>query len=202
MSAEDFSGGIAAAVGYLQDLGFEIADKYSDTNRAWLLYLTKTPERPLEGYKDDLTTSYSWDNRVPNGSHLAIGDVIVLWDGTKSLGASVISQIKKRSGKKTVYRCQSCGKTLDNGPRKTKTPIYRCRNCEFESDELDSEVINVKTFKTEHSAAWVDLLGTIDIAELKSICHSPKSQHSIRPLKSDALETLLKNYSLYDRFQV
>jgi len=175
-------------------------EKRSDTSKAWLL-LTKTPVRALEGYKDDLSTTYSWDDRVPNGSDVAKGDFVVFWNGKHALGISVITRIVRGKGKKIIYRCPSCGQTDIYG-RKNLKPTYRCKDCTLEFEDRTSEFIDVKTSKTNHAAGWIDLAGSVDVKELKAICHSPNSQQSIRLLVQDKFITFLESNSLGDRFQV
>ena len=124
-------------------------EKRSDTSKAWLLYITKIPERPVQGYEDDLENSYLWDHTTENGRHVAVGDLIVLWDGKQALGISVISHITTSKGKKTTNRCPSCKKALDSPRRKTKKPQYRCRDCEYEFDEPDTETKDVGQERNE-----------------------------------------------------
>lgn len=46
------------------------------------------------GYDDKDSSSYSWDNTVPNYNEPRAEDSIVIWDGETSIGASVIEKIK------------------------------------------------------------------------------------------------------------
>ncbi|NIY66559.1 HNH endonuclease [Streptomyces malaysiensis] len=153
---------------------------------AWLMYLGSNPKRVGAGYDDNPSTHYSWDDKVPNATHVQVGDTIVLWDGATLLGLSVIEAIETGSGTKEISWCPACGKA-DIAERKTMTPKYRCwtKECKAEFDVPASKVVPVTTFRSSYEAGWIDLRGHVSAPELRALCEEPKSQNALRRLRWD-----------------
>ena len=168
---------------------------------AWLLYTSETRVHAgNEGYDDEVAVSYTWDDTVSHHADLREGDLVALWDGSQLLGISVISRITKGEGQKPRFRCPMCS-TTDLRKRQNMSPLYRCGRCREEFEVPDSETLSITTYRTDHAQAWVDLLGIADGKELRSICHSPKSQQSMRPLRKEELKNLLERKSRGESFQ-
>lgn len=140
------------------------------------------------GYSDVPESHYKWDSTVPNHSKLAPGDPIVLWDKVGSIGMSVIETIDSARTTKTVYSCPGCGKAHIKA-RKTKSPRYRCFKCLTDFDEPVARKTQVQEYTSRHAVAYVELGGLLSGAVLRSLCESPKSQLSLRPLKWEAFKT-------------
>ncbi|MFG1879146.1 HNH endonuclease [Sphaerisporangium sp. NPDC049003] len=141
-------------------------------------------KRAGDGYDDDPSRHYSWDNKVPNHSKIAVGDVIVLWDRVDLIGLSVIEYIETGEGDKDVKFCPFCGRA-DVASRKTMTPEYVCWKCNKEFDQPATKRVTVRTYRSRHEAGWIDLRGSLSAAELRQLCEKPKSQLSLRPLRWD-----------------
>ncbi|GGU54980.1 HNH endonuclease [Lentzea flava] len=137
-----------------------------------------------DGYDDDPSSHYSWDSTVPNHQGPKKGDVIVLWDKKYLLGASVIEEIDEGTAPKDVHSCPWCGKARIES-RTTVLPRLKCYNCGHEFDVPSTRTKTVTTYRTQHSAGWVDLAGRLDGAQLRALCVKPKSQLSLRPLDYD-----------------
>ena len=155
---------------------------------SWLLLL-KTEKRVHAGnlgYDDKDSSSYSWDNTVPNHNEPSAGDRIVIWDGETSLGTSVIERIKTGVDKKIRRRCPNCSST-NIRERTSSLPKFKCaaKKCLKEFVQPKDISIQVKTFKTCHESGWLDLSGRFDAKLLRKLCQSDVSQHSIRPFKWD-----------------
>jgi ribosomal protein L37AE/L43A len=151
--------------------------------RAWLV-LAAGDDRQHggnDGYDDDPASHYSWDSTVPHSVDLAVGDRIVLWDKQVLLGASVIERISSHDAVKSVHRCPNCHKASIKERRVRKTG-FKCFECGTEFDLPETYQVEVTTYRSGHEAAWTDLLGRLTGAELREVCYSPKSQHSLRPL--------------------
>lgn len=159
---------------------------------AWLaLVVTGRDRRGGERYDDDPASHYSWDSTVPNRNAVQAGHVLVLWDSDSLLGASVIEQIDSGTREKTVGRCRSCeGSNYEQ--RKALTPRYRCYQCKAEFDEPLMRVKEVRTYRSEHRAGWVDLDGALSGTELRELCQSPRSQLSIRGLDWGRFQVALR----------
>lgn len=154
----------------------------NDHQVAWLALAVTTRKRQSnDGYDDDPASHYSWDSTVPNREAVRVGDVLVLWDTHTVLGASVIERVDTGSQTKAIYRCRGCGQSNFEA-RKTMSPKYRCFACKAEFDEAIQSTQEVKTFRSEHGAAWVDLYGALTGEELRLLCEKPKAQNSIRRL--------------------
>jgi ribosomal protein L37AE/L43A len=162
---------------------------------AWLALVTgEDRSRSGELYDDVLGVHYSWDDTVPNHGTVAVGDIIVMWNGESLLGISVLEAIDSKPGVKDVHRCPNCNDTEIN-PRKTKTPVYRCANkeCNFEFDEPVKEPKQVKQYRGTYEAGWVSMEGALSGTELRQLCVHPKAQNSFRRLKWDETRAALAN---------
>jgi hypothetical protein len=159
---------------------------------AWLaLVVTGRDRRGSERYDDDPASHYSWDSTVPNRQAVRPGHVLVLWDSDSLLGASVIERIDSGTREKTVGRCRGCeGSNYEQ--RKTMLPRYRCYQCKAEFDEPLTSVKEVRTYRSDHRAGWVDLDGALTGSELRELCQSPRSQLSIRGLDWDRFKAALR----------
>ncbi|MGW9242646.1 hypothetical protein ACWGRL_28555 [[Kitasatospora] papulosa] len=61
---------------------------------AWLMLAVDEHKRAGDGYDDDPSRHYSWDDRVNNHAKVQPNDVIVLRDRDMLLGVSVIESIE------------------------------------------------------------------------------------------------------------
>ena len=173
----------------------------SGSSGAWLLYTSETRAHAgNEGYDDEVAVSYTWDDTVSHHADLREGDLVALWDGSQLLGISVISRITKGESQKPRFRCPMCS-TTDLRKRQNMFPLYRCGRCREEFQVPDTETLSITTYRTDHAQAWVDLLGVADGKELRSICHSPQSQQSMRPVRQEELKNLLERKSRGESFQ-
>ncbi|RSS77805.1 HNH endonuclease [Streptomyces sp. WAC06128] len=139
-----------------------------------------------DGYDDDPSQHYSWDDTVPNHGRIAVGDVIVLWDKKKLLGLGVISEIETGRETKTLYFCPEC-KRADFKRRKRLTPACRCNQCGTLFDVPGSKTREVVTYRSRHGEAWMDGRGLLTGRELRALCDSPDSQLSMRPARWEKL---------------
>jgi len=155
----------------------------SFSKKAWLALAVGEDRQHAgnAGYADQPSTSYRWDNTVPNHASVAPGDALVVWDKHVLVGVSVIDGIAVESGEKVRYSCPSCHRS-NIKRRKSKSPLYRCHGCNYEFDVAREHSETVTTYTSDHGAHWIDLPGVLTGAELRQLCVSPKSQLSIRPL--------------------
>jgi hypothetical protein len=152
--------------------------------RAWLVSQLETREYAGNaGYPDTLGSTYAWDSKVPNAAAPEVGDFIVLRNKFVSLGASVIERIDDEPGEKVLY---SCPRPDCHNPaiqkRSTRSPRYRCPKCFEVFDEPRTRVVQVTHYVAHYPAAYVGMFGDFTRADLKPLCLSPGSQHSIREL--------------------
>ncbi len=142
------------------------------------------------GYDDQADVFYSWDSTVKNHAEIAVGDRVAIWDKVRLLGVSVVEEIETKDATKVRSRCPSCSRT-NIGERTTKTPRYKCQKCGSEFDEPTLDPVKVKEYKARHDAAWTSLEGLLSGPQLRSLCFSPASQHSMRSLDWSALSSAL-----------
>jgi hypothetical protein len=111
--------------------------------KAWSwLSLTATARGTLL-YPDELGVRYVWDNTVPNGRYVAVGDLAVIRDNRIVLGAGWIDSIESAPGRKIRYRCPSCAST-DFKYRTKQQFAYRCANCTAEFDVAIEEELSLE----------------------------------------------------------
>ena len=155
---------------------------------AWLC-LEKDPAEYVaarDGYADELGRFYTWDDRVPNASLLKAGDYIALWDATSMLGVSVIERIEHGAAAKRLQRCPICSST-DVRPRKQRATPYKCGKCKAEFSAPEVEVVEVRTFTADYSAAWTPV-ADVSADQCRALTESLKSQHSMRPINLNRFE--------------
>ncbi|WP_328735454.1 HNH endonuclease [Streptomyces bobili] len=143
-----------------------------------------------DGYDDNPREHYSWDSTVPNHGHLAVGDVIALWDKKELIGVSVIHGIDTATEQKTVYFCPQC-KKADFKRRSRLTPACRCNQCGALFDTPGQKVKQVTTYRSRHGRTWIDGRGLLSGAQLRALCDSPNSQLSMRPARWEKLRDAL-----------
>ncbi|WP_407565874.1 HNH endonuclease [Streptomyces sp. 184] len=143
-----------------------------------------------DGYDDEPSRHYIWDDTVPNHAALAPGDVIALWDKKSLLGVSVIERIDTGQAVKNTYTCPECGKASFKA-RKTKTPAYLCWDCAAEFETPVTHRKSVTTYRSHHAAAWVDMPGVLSGKTLRELCDSPRSQLSLRSLRWEKLRNAI-----------
>ncbi|GJF27814.1 hypothetical protein KNE206_05140 [Kitasatospora sp. NE20-6] len=144
-----------------------------------------------DGYDDEPSRHYSWDSTVPNHAAMQPGDVIALWDKKALLGVSVIEDIATEQSEKDVYSCPACGRASFKA-RKTKLPVYVCWDCAAEFDVPNTRRRSVTTYRSRHDAFWTDMTGLLTGPVLRSLCDSPKSQNSLRPIRWDRLSAAIE----------
>ncbi|MGW2471854.1 HNH endonuclease [Streptomyces sp. NPDC001665] len=160
---------------------------------AWLVLAVGDDDRQHggnDGYDDDPSQHYSWDDTVPNHGRIAVGDVIALWDKKRLLGFGVISEIETGSETKTLYFCPECGKA-DFKRRKRLKPTWRCNKCPALFEVPGSKTKQVVTYRSRHGETWVDGRGLLDGKQLRALCDSPDSQLSMRPARWEKLRDAL-----------
>jgi hypothetical protein len=152
--------------------------------RAWLLLVAGDNRQHggNDGYSDEPDAHYTWDNTVANHATVARGDLIALWDKKRLLGVSVITDIATAEDDKLLRRCGKCERAHIKARVTPGLKRYKCFECSAEFDEPKFEVKHVITYRSDHQAAWQSLDGLLDGGELRSLCYSPKSQLSMRPL--------------------
>ncbi|MFD6065460.1 HNH endonuclease [Rhodococcus wratislaviensis] len=175
----------------------------SDGRTAWLTLSTTSDYRRLVGgdkYDDNPESHYSWNSLVTHHSTVQPGDVFVLWNKKILLGMSIVEQIEIGEGKAKRARCIYCGRAAVV-ERKKKLPRYKCDNCGEEFGESPKiEMVDVKTYRSNHAQAWTSLEGLLDGRQLRTLCVSPKAQDSFRRLRWGAFQQAIHGVTTGDPF--
>ena len=163
--------------------------------RAWLLMAAGDDRQHggNSGYDDQADAYYSWDSTVNNYGQIQVGDTVAIWDKRKLLGVSVVEEIDVAPAEKMLLRCPNPAcRRAGIKARKNRTPRYRCQDCHLEFGDPHVEIQTVQEYRSRHDAAWTALDGLLEADQLRSVCESPKSQLSMRPLDWVAFKTALE----------
>ncbi|MGY1665937.1 HNH endonuclease [Geodermatophilus sp. SYSU D00696] len=175
----------------LEATGMTVTDGLSDVP-AWLV-LAVTGARQHgsnDGYDDQPEAWYSWDSTVPNHAAVRSGHLIAVWNKTFLLGASIVDEVIVGEDEKLRYQCPECGKASFKSRQRDK-PRFLCFMCGATFDQPSRLRSTVTTYKSHHERSWVEAQGLLQAPALRSLCRSPRSQHSIRRLREYAfLEAL------------
>lgn len=172
------------------------------SRRNYWAFLAVGEERSFagnDGYDDVPKIHYRWDSTVPNHGRIKIGDIIVLWNKSGTIGASIVESLELRDSSKMTHLCPFCSKS-NIKKRITKLPLYRCNKCNETFDQPESRLVDVVAYTSTHSRDWIPLSEVLDAPTMRSCCHSPKSQLSLRPLDWRKFETALQQRGLSIKF--
>lgn len=148
-----------------------------------------------DGYDDEPEHTYRWDSNVPNARGPQEGDFIVLRDKYVSLGASVIERLYSFEGNKTLSYCPECNNPEIN-IRTTMDPRYRCGKCKSTFDSPLTKNAAVTKYEASYGEAWVSLYGYIKSQDLFGMCHSLRTQHSIRLIDWEMFRSRIVSHGL------
>ncbi|EOW6721181.1 HNH endonuclease [Cronobacter dublinensis] len=123
------------------------------------------------GYQDNSTSFYRYDNFVPNHKQVKKGDIVIITDRKNVLGISVIDNLSSSPSIKARNRCpyENCSpaKLI---LRKSKKPKWRCSNG-HEFNEPKVEYVSALEFKAEYNQNYKPI-NSITITDL--ISHTPR----------------------------
>jgi hypothetical protein len=160
---------------------------------AWsLLSLTSTAHGVL-AYPDELGVRYVYDNMVPNGRYIAVGDLAVVRDNHVVLGAGWIDSIEVASGRKIRYRCPHCTST-DFKYRSKKVHPYRCGTCTTEFTTPVDEELAVQVSTANYSRTFRPADRSFPFQALDAAYITKSRQNAIRRLDVAQLRPLLETH--------
>ncbi len=96
--------------------------------RAWLCLAFGSERQYVgnDGCKDQVSNCYLFDSLVPNDKQIMEGDVLVILDRSKVLGAANVTSLHSSAGSKNMQRCPEC-RTSSIKMRTTVAPAFRCK---------------------------------------------------------------------------
>jgi hypothetical protein len=159
--------------------------------------LTKTAQgAPV--YPDELGARYVWDSEVPNGGHVAPGDLAVIRDDEIVYGAGWIDSIETELRRKIRYRCPGCNRTGAK-PRNRMRPKYWCANCKTAFDVRVEEELNVVESSANYSRTWRPADRHFPVKVLDTAYVKNAQQNAIRRLDLDLARPILDAYLVTGR---
>lgn len=124
-----------------------------------------------DGYHDDSSVFYRYNNSVPNYKNVKEGDIVIIRDREKILGISIIEKLESHSTTKTIFKCphEECNAKKIR-PRETIKPKWRCNN----GHEFDEQKIILEP-ATEFKASYGSFFKKLkDVSLLKLKSESPR----------------------------
>ncbi len=110
------------------------------------------------GYDDDYSKHYRYDNFVANHKNVKVGDIVIVTDRNSVLGISIITDIINSPAIKVRNKCPhpECD-ARKLVPRKKLLPRWRCNN-----NHTFDEPITLDVEATEYTAEYSDNFNSID----------------------------------------
>ncbi|EML7354693.1 HNH endonuclease [Enterobacter hormaechei] len=120
-----------------------------------------------DGYNDDSSVFYHYNNSVPNHKNVKEGDIVIIRNRENILGISIIEKLESRSTTKTVFKCPHEGCNAKKiRPRETVKPKWRCNNG-HEFDERKIVLEPAIEFKASYGS-FFKKLKDVSLLQLKS----------------------------------
>ena len=120
----------------------------------------------IDGYDDEITTKYIYDNNVANSKQLKPGDILLLINKNIVLGAATVTRITESQGTKSRIRCPFC-KSTNITDRRTLSPRYKC-NKGHEFTTPSKEIANITKYEAFYGETFTDLtFQDINISNLR-----------------------------------
>ena len=160
-------------------------------SRAWSL-LAISGRRQYggnQGYDDDHTRLYQYDNEVGNSRQVSEGDFVCLRDTERLLGIGRVEKVVFRPATKKRFRCPECGITGIK-ERRTVSPRWRCHGGHEFAEALGQEV-PVTHFEAYYGDSYLAAGEVIPATEIRAAMLRPSTQLSIEELDPGRLEKLL-----------
>lgn len=142
------------------------------------------------GYLDDSTSFYRYDNFVPNHKQVKKGDIVIVTDRKNVLGISVIDNLSSAPYIKVRNRCPYDNCTPEKLIlRKSKKPKWRCSNGhEFEQPKVED--VPALEFKAEYKKNYKPI-NSISITDLIAHTLRYNVQSSIQEIDFEWANNLL-----------
>lgn len=120
-----------------------------------------------DGYNDDSSVFYHYNNSVPNHKNVKEGDIVIIRNRENILGISIIEKLESHSTTKAVFKCPHEGCNAKKiRPRETVKPKWRCNNG-HEFDERKIVLEPATEFKASYGS-FFKKLKDVSLLQLKS----------------------------------
>ncbi|MGK3193908.1 HNH endonuclease [Enterobacter soli] len=143
-----------------------------------------------DGYHDDSSVFYRYNNSVPNYKNVKKGDIVIIRDREKVLGISIVEKLESRSATKTIFKCPYEGCNAKKiRPRETIKPKWRCDNGhEFAEQKI---VLEAATEFIANYGSSFQTLDNVSLLQLKSESPRYNIQLSIQEVNIQWAQELL-----------
>ncbi|QXB59582.1 HNH endonuclease [Pantoea agglomerans] len=166
--------------------------------KAWAFKTIKKSELRYQGnngYDDNPTKSYSYDNLVANHKQVKEGDIVIVYNRSEILGVTKIDFISRKKTTKEINDCIIPNCNTDKiRKRNKKKPKWRCSNG-HEFAEAKTEHIPITKFSAFYSGSFIKLKKPYLLLESKIINHN--KQLSIQEVRTDWALSLLNGVENY-----
>jgi len=164
-----------------------------ESMKTWMLTITGRKKYwGNDQYGNSPTGSYEYDNFVQNHKSLNIDDLVLIREGERITGISVVQEISQERGVKELNECPVCGSNRVHF-RKTVEPAWKCES--DHSFNLPNKTIRrIVRYKASFDRDYSALVPRVPWQELRTFFVN-KSALSIRkiavgPLLKSTNETL------------
>lgn len=142
------------------------------------------------GYEDDSSKHYRYDNLVANHKNVKVGDLVIITNRNEVIGISIIENISSKPALKMRNKCPSPGCTAKKlRPRKTLKPVWLCSNGHpFNKPLVIEEPIT--EFTAEYSREFIRL-NNLSMNELKENTPRYNVQSSIQEVDFEWAKNLI-----------
>ncbi|WP_345827766.1 HNH endonuclease signature motif containing protein [Erwinia sp. HDF1-3R] len=149
------------------------------------------------GYDDDYSKNYRYDNDVGNHKNVKVGDLVIITDRDVVLGVSLITELKTSPKVKSRNKCPFPGCDAKKlVPRKKLLPLWRCSN----NHKFDKPLIlnvNATEFTAEYGTNFkkIDFI-SMDLLKENTLRYN--GQSSIQEINFEWIDTLLNLNKVID----
>jgi len=153
--------------------------------KTWMLTITgRQSYWGNDSYQNDPKRRYSYDSHVQNHKSMSEGDLVIIREGDKLTGISIIQEIEKSTGTKNLNICPVC-ELQGVRFRKTLSPAWICdQGHQFREPKKKTK--NIVNYFASYNHYYVELTPKVDWRSLAT-CFKNKSTTSIRELSLEQL---------------
>lgn len=166
--------------------------------RAWAFKTISKKEqvyRGNDGYDDNPSESYSYDNLVANHKQVESGDIVVIYNRKQVIGVAEITSLIKEDSQKEINQCpiKNCNAEKIR-TRTSKKPEWRCSNGHEFEKPLKKTIPVIKSTAFYSNSFKILKMNYLEL-EGKIINHN--KQLSIQEVKLEWAKNLWEGNNLY-----
>ncbi len=158
------------------------------------LVLSKSPElirwSANDGYSDEVSSFYAFDDSVKNSRHLQLVTRIFLRLDDLVVGTGLVTGLDTRAARKRLMKCPKCRRTALTGTRHG----FTCNFCKEHHDERDMVIEEVETVATRawYKNTWQPAQNPLHKLQAEFYLATKDKQSSIRRVEQSKVEALIE----------